>query len=128
MDESLEYAGQAVLVLPQQFDRDFTCSPEDAVDPGRTECIYQIWGQSERDLLRYVKRSALGRVKRCMSDAYDRMSNDQPTFSNKQLKSTCNVSPVVESNRMFSPCRSPNLFKGLLRAHSGYVKFRWHSP
>jgi len=31
------------------------------------------------------------------------------TLSKRQFKSTWTVSPVNESNRIFSPCRSPNL-------------------
>ena len=39
----------------------------------------------------------------------DHEDKTRPTFSNRQLKSTCTTSPVLVSSRMFSQCRSPSL-------------------
>lgn len=36
-------------------------------------------------------------------------TNGKLTFSNRQLKSTWTISPVLVSKRIFSPCRSPSL-------------------
>ena len=62
------------------------------------------------------------------------VSEQAPTLLKRQLKSTCTVSPLVESNRMFSPCRSPSpstypimLITAVVRAYATRALYLAHT-
>ena len=71
------------------------------LDAGHTQRIYHVLGEPERNPLRDFKGFALPLA--CIVPLCP------PPLSNKQFKSTCTVSPVKPSKRIFSPCRSPSL-------------------
>lgn len=85
------------------------------------------------------KRVKLGILVQCFSSGKSvqlmRIVSEQaPTLLKRQLKSTCTVSPLVESNRMFSPCRSPSpstypimLITAVVRAYATRALYLAHT-
>lgn len=75
-----------------------------------SHAVDDVVRQTEGNFLRNLESTTL-RLTSALIESLRRVL----TLSNKQLKSTCTVSPVFPSIRIFSQCRSPNLFDVLVR-------------